>query len=174
MINSVVESMNNIVIDTNPLIYIYHDVPDAGKDYAVLLGELAKKNVLLIPKIVYGELALIFEGENELNEFLSDTGIIIGEMTPGSYVIAAKRWETYNKRRELMCAKCGKKLEQLICTNCNARITFRQHILSDFLIGAYAFQMKGHNLITNDRGYFSTYYPELNIITAHQEPPSLA
>jgi len=52
--------MNNIVIDTNPLIYIYHDVPDAGKNYAVLLGELAKKNALLIPKIVYGELSLIF------------------------------------------------------------------------------------------------------------------
>jgi len=26
--------MNNIVIDTNPLVYIYHDVPDFGKNYA--------------------------------------------------------------------------------------------------------------------------------------------
>jgi len=174
LINSVVEPMNNIVIDTNPLIYIYHDVPDAGKKYAVLLGELAKKNALLIPKIVYGELSLIFEGESELNEFLSDTGIIIGEMTPESYVIAAKRWETYNRRRVLMCAKCGKKLEQLICTNCNSRIKIRQHILSDFLIGAYALQMKGSNLITNDRGYFSTYFPELNIITAALEASPLS
>ena len=165
MINSVVEPMNNIVIDTNPLIYIYHDVPDVGKNYAVLLGRLTKKNALLIPKIVYGELSLAFEGEKELNEFLGDTGIIIGEMTPESYVIAAKRWETYNRRRVVMCAKCGKKLEQLICTNCNSRIKIRQHILSDFLIGAYALQMKGSNLITNDGGYFSTYFPELNIIT---------
>ena len=174
MISSVVEPMNNIVIDTNPLVYIYHDVPDAGKNYAVLLGELSKKNALLIPKIVYGELSLIFESENELNEFLSETGIIIGEMTPESYVIAAKRWETYNRRRVLMCSKCGKKLEQLLCTKCNSRIKIRQHILSDFLIGAYALQMKGSNLITNDRGYFSTYFPELNIITARQEASSLS
>lgn len=166
--------MNNIVIDTNPLIYVYHDVPDVGKNYAVLLGRLAKKNALLIPKIVYGELSLAFEDEKELNEFLGDTGIIIGEMTPESYVIAAKRWETYNKRRVVMCAKCEKKLEQLICTNCNSRIKIRQHILSDFLIGAYALQMKGSNLITNDGGYFSTYFPELTIITATLEAPSLS
>ena len=81
--------MNSIVIDTNPLIYIYHDVPDFGRDYAVILGRLAKKNALIIPKIVYGELSLTFENEKELNEFLSDTGIIIGEMKPESYVIAA-------------------------------------------------------------------------------------
>ena len=164
--------MNNIVIDTNPLVYIYHAVPDFGKNYAVLLGKLGKKNALLIPKIVYGELSLVFEDEKELNDFLSDTGIIIGEMKPESYVIAAKRWETYNKRRVLMCTKCGKKLGKLICKKCNSGIKIRQHILSDFLIGAYALQMKGKNLITNDRGYFSSYFPELNIITANQQDSS--
>ena len=161
--------MNSIVIDTNPLIYIYHDVPDFGRDYAVILGRLAKKNALIIPKIVYGELSLTFENEKELNEFLSDTGIIIGEMKPESYVIAAKRWEAYNRRRVLMCAKCGQKLEKLVCRNCDSEIKIRQHILSDFLIGAYAFQMEGRNLVTNDSGYFSTYFPELHIITASQK-----
>ena len=164
--------MNNIVIDTNPLVYIYHAVPDFGKNYAVLLGKLGKRNALLIPKIVYGELSLAFEDEKELNDFLSDTGIIIGEMKPESYVIAAKRWETYNRRRVLMCTKCGKKLGKLICKKCNSGIKIRQHILSDFLIGAYALQMKGGNLVTNDGGYFSTYFPELNIITASQQGSS--
>ena len=102
--------MNNIVIDTNPLVYIYHGVPDFGRKYAVLLGQLGKKNTLLIPKIVYGELSLVFEDEKELNDFLSDTGIIVGETKPETYVTAAKRWETYNRRRVLMCTKCGKKL----------------------------------------------------------------
>jgi predicted nucleic acid-binding protein len=165
--------MNSIVIDTNPLIYIYHDAPDFGRDYAVLLGRLVKKNALIIPKIVYGELSLAFENEKELNEFLSDTGIIIGEMKPESYVIAAKRWEAYNKRRVLMCPKCGKKLGKIVCRNCDSEIKMRQHILSDFLIGAYAFQMEGSNLVTNDGGYFSTYFPELNIITASKQVPPL-
>ena len=164
--------MNSIVIDTNPLVYIYHNVPDFGKNYAVLLGKLGTRNALLIPKIVYGELSLVFEDEKELNDFLSDTGIIIGEMKSESYVIAAKRWETYNRRRVLMCTKCGKKLEKLICKKCNSGIKIRQHILSDFLIGEYALQMKGRNLITNDGGYFSSYFPELNIITASQQGSS--
>ena len=164
--------MNNIVIDTNPLVYIYHGVRDFGKKYAVLLGELGKKNTLLIPKIVYGELSLVFEDEKELNDFLSDTGIIVGETKPETYVTAAKRWETYNRRRVLMCTKCGKKLGKLICKKCKSEIKIRQHILSDFLIGAYALQMKRANLITNDAGYFSSYFPELNRITASQQSPS--
>jgi len=138
----------------------------------VLLGELGTRNALLIPKIVYGELSLVFEDEKELNDFLSDTGIIIGEMKSESYFIAAKRWETYNRRRVLMCTKCGKKLGKLICKKCNSGIKIRQHILSDFLIGAYALQMKGRNLITNDGGYFSSYFSELNIITASQQGSS--
>lgn len=161
--------MNNIVVDTNPLLYIYHNVSNVGRNYAALLGELAKKNSLFIPKIVYGELSLAFEDEKELNEFLNDTGIIIGEMTPQSYGIAAKRWEMYNQRRVITCAKCGKKIAKLICANCNATIKIRQHILGDFLVGAYALQMKGGGLVTSDKGYFSTYFPELNIISACHE-----
>jgi len=164
--------MDNIVIDTNPLVYIYHAIPKFGKKYAILLGELAKKNTLLIPKIVYGELSLIFMDEKELKDFLSDTGIVVGEIKPETYVTAAKRWEIYNKRRTLMCPRCGKKLEKLICKKCNSAIKIRQHILTDFLIGAYALQMEGGNLITNDAGYYSSYFPELNLITADQEIPS--
>ena len=164
--------MNNFVIDTNPLVYIYHGVSNFGKKYAVLLGELSKGNTLLIPKIVYGELSLAFENEKELNDFLNDTGIIVGEANPETYVTAAKRWETYNRNRVLMCTKCGEKLGKLVCKKCKSRIKIRQHILSDFLIGAYALQMKGRNLITNDKGYFSSYFPELNIIAAGRQSSS--
>jgi len=37
LISFVAEPMNNIVIDTNPFVYIYHNVPDSGKNYTVLL-----------------------------------------------------------------------------------------------------------------------------------------
>ena len=72
-----VELMNSIIIDTNSLVYIYHAIPDLGKNYATLLGELAKKNILIMPKIVYGELSLVFRDDKELSAFLKDTGIII-------------------------------------------------------------------------------------------------
>lgn len=166
LINFVVELMSNVVIDTNPLSYVYNAVPDLGKKYAILLGELARKNVLHVPKIVYGELSLIFRDCRELNAFLSDTGIIIGEIEPETYALAAKRWEVYSKRRKLMCQRCKTNFGKLICKKCKCEIKIRQHILTDFLIGAYALQIKGRKIVTGDTGYYSSYFPELNIITA--------
>lgn len=158
--------MDNIVIDTNPLVYIYHAVPIFGKKYVDLLGELSQKNILLIPKIVYGELSIIFGSDKELDRFLNDTGIIIGDINPKAYITAAKRWEVYNKRRILMCPKCGKKLGKLTCRKCGVEIRIRQHILTDFIIGAYTLQMDKKQLVTNDAGYYGSYFPELTIITA--------
>lgn len=158
--------MNSIIVDTNPLAYIYHAIPDFGKSYTTLLGELARKNILVIPKIVYGELSLIFRDDRELDAFLKDTGMVIGEMKPVAYVTAAKRWERYNKRRVLMCQRCGKKLGRLICERCGTEIKIRQHVLTDFLIGAYALETKGRNIVTHDLGHYSSYFPELNIISS--------
>lgn len=158
--------MDNIIIDTNPLVYIYHDIPGLGEKYASLFGELSRKNILVIPKIVYGELSLIFLNVGELDTFLEDTGIIISEIKPASYITAAKRWARYNKHRVLMCHRCGEKAGQLKCAGCGTELKFRQHILTDFLIGAFALETKGRNIVTHDAGYFSSYFPELNIITS--------
>ena len=84
--------MSSIVIDTNPLAYIYAGIRDLGKTYAVLLGDLSKSNTLLIPKIVYGELSLIFRNESDLIGFLTDTGIVVGDMSTEAYAVAARRW----------------------------------------------------------------------------------
>ena len=82
--------MNSIVVDTNPLVYVYDGVPKFGRLYADLLGNLSARYTLVIPKIVYGELSLIFRHANQLNHFLSDTGIIIAEIDPETYLVAAK------------------------------------------------------------------------------------
>ncbi len=158
--------MSSIVIDTNPLAYIYAGIRDLGKTYAVLLGDLSKSNTLLIPKIVYGELSLIFRNETDLTGFLTDTGIVVGDMTPEAYVVAAKRWDAYNKRRVLLCHRCGAKLPKLACEQCGSPIKIRQHVLSDFLIGAYALRMQDRTIVTHDAGYYATYFPELKIVSA--------
>ncbi|CAN2046992.1 PIN domain-containing protein [Candidatus Magnetomoraceae bacterium gMMP-1] len=158
--------MNSVIIDTNPLVYIYNAVPKVGYEYAVLLDRLGKSNILYIPKIVYGELSLIFQDIDELNSFLIDTKITIGEIHSSTYIKAAERWQNYNKRRILMCHRCGKKIKRMSCKKCNSEIKIRQHILSDFLIGAYALETEEKSLVTNDAGYYTTYFPELNIITS--------
>jgi hypothetical protein len=158
--------MNSIAVDTNVLVYIYNGIPNYGRHYAELLGDLSAKYNLVIPKLVYGELSLIFSAAKQLNSFLSDTGIIIGDIEPKAYLIAAKRWDQYNKRRVLICQKCGKKVQKLICRECGGEIKIRQHILTDFIIGAYALQTEEKKIVTSDRGYYSTCFPELTIIAA--------
>ena len=158
--------MSSIVVDTNPLAYLYAGIPDLEKKYALLLDDLSKNNTLLIPKIVYGELSLIFRNERDLIGFLTDTGIVVGDMTPEAYVVAAKRWDASNKRRVLLCHRCGAKVQKLACEQCGSPIKIRQHVLSDFLIGAYALEMQARTIVTHDAGYYSTYFPELKVVTA--------
>ncbi len=157
--------MDNIVVDTNPLVYIYNAVPELGKGYATLLGKISEKNILIIPKIVYGELSLIFHDINELDTFLNDTGIIISEISQSSYPVAAERWAKYNKRRSLICYRCGWKPGSLKCGKCGATLRYRQHILTDFLIGAFAIANKNKKIVTHDSGYYNTYFPELSIVS---------
>jgi predicted nucleic acid-binding protein len=159
------DPMNSVIVDTNVLVYIYRGVPNIGKKSAEMLGDLSTRFNLVIPKLVYGELSLIFSSSKQLNRFLSDTGLIIGDIEPAAYIVAAKRWNKYNKRRVLICQQCGEKIEKLICKSCNAQIHIRQHILTDFIIGAYALQTSERKLVTNDKGYYSTYFPELEIIS---------
>ncbi|MCP4752519.1 MAG: PIN domain-containing protein [Proteobacteria bacterium] len=154
------------MVDTNPLVYIVNAIPDIGEKYAVLLGELSQKNTLIIPKIVYGELSLAFDSNEELNDFLNDTGIVISEISQETYAKAARIWQAYNKRRILLCQSCGSTLEKLVCRKCHKEIKIRQHILPDFLIGAFAMEMDGKCLVSGDKGYYSTYFPELNILSA--------
>jgi predicted nucleic acid-binding protein len=157
--------MNSVIVDTTVLVYIYSGTPNMGREYAELLGDLSTKYNLVIPKLVYGELSLVFNTSKQLNTFLSDTGLIIGDIEPEAYLIAANRWDKYNKRRVLICPKCGKKIEKLICKACSAGVHIRQHILTDFIIGAYALQTSERKLVTHDKGYYSTDFPELTIIS---------
>lgn len=158
--------MNSIVVDTNVLVYIYGGTPNFGRDYAELLGNLSSKYSLVIPKLVYGELSLIFSSTKQLYSFIGDTGIIIGDIEPQAYVLAAKRWYKYSQRRVLICQSCGKKIKKLTCKECGDGIKIRQHILTDFIIGAFALQTEEQKIVTNDKGYYSTYFPELTIVTA--------
>ena len=156
--------MECLVIDTNPIVYIYNGVPGAGSQYAVLFDKLSRKHNLVIPKIVYGELSLMFDSMMEINAFLTDTEIEIKDIPVKCYVEAAARWQKYNQRRILMCHDCGKKIGDILCKTCGAVIKIRQHILADFLIGAFASEMEGTTIVTNDKGYYKTYFPELKII----------
>jgi len=150
-------------IDTNILLDIL--IPDA--EYAQRSKELIdiyhEKGQLMICEIVYSELASQFLSASELKSFLNETYIRLVNSNESALVLAGEKWKHYTRSRpdKLQCPSCGKKVS-VHCPECRKDISFRQHIISDFIIGAHAL-VKADILLTRDRGFYRTYFPNLKI-----------
>jgi hypothetical protein len=150
-------------IDTNILLDIL--IPDA--EYAQRSKELIdayhEKGQLMICEIVYSELASQFPSDIELKSFLNETYIRLVNSNESVLVLAGEKWKHYTKSRsdKLQCPSCGKKVS-VHCPKCRKGISFRQHIISDFIIGAHAL-VNADILLTRDRGFYRTYFPDLKI-----------
>ena len=134
-------------IDTNILLDIL--IPDEryAESSKSLIEKFKEKGRLQICEIVYSELASQFPLSEELELFLQDTGINLQHSNRKSLSIAGERWEKYAAGRS----------QSLQCSNI---ISCRQHIISDFIIGANALA-HADLLLSRDRGYYKTYFKEL-------------
>jgi hypothetical protein len=76
---------------------------------------------------------------------------------------ASRAWKDYivNKKEEVLCSSCGNE-QKVLCISCGNVISGRQHILSDFLIGAHA-KIQADQIITRDRGFYRSYFQDLDI-----------
>lgn len=156
-------------IDTNILLDILASDEEHLLKSKKLIEMYNEKGSLIISEIVFAELASQFSSEKIIKEFLSETSIRLIHSSEKSLSLAGERWREYSKRRQdkLQCPSCGKKMS-LHCPGCNKNISFRQHIISDFIIGAHAL-LHAESLLTRDRGFYRTYFKDLK--TA-QEPAS--
>ncbi|MEW6067133.1 MAG: type II toxin-antitoxin system VapC family toxin [Nitrospirota bacterium] len=151
-------------VDTNILLDIL--IPDKihFQKSKRLLDEYVQMGQLIICEIVYAELASQFSSEKELKDFLSDTGIRLVHSTVETLCKAGERWKSYSKSKKqaLQCPQCGT-TASVICHKCHSSIVFRQHILSDFIIGAHALH-HAELLLSRDRGFYRTYFKDLKVL----------
>ena len=153
-----------LAVDTNILLDIL--IPGTPHLQASLqcLMRTEPNDELIICEAVFAELGSQFLSFQDLKKFLHDTGIRLVSSSEESLCDASAAWKRYSLRKKDMvtCPACGKS-QRSVCSFCNETISRRQHILSDFLIGAHA-KIQANGLITRDRGFYRTYFQDMNII----------
>jgi hypothetical protein len=152
-------------VDTNILLDLL--IPNAA--YVArsreLLYETHNQGRLIISEAVYAELAGQFAAKRLLDVFLLDTGIRLEHSTGDALHRASVAWQQYAKRRPLAlhCPQCGRPVK-IVCANCQETIRMRQHILTDFLVGAHA-EVLADCLLSRDRGHYRRYFPTLKVLS---------
>lgn len=151
-------------VDTNVLVDILIDDPRQALSRQ-LLKEARSQGYLIIAPVVYAELSALFGKQQKLEEFLDAAGI--RKMEPfgeKALWLAGEAWKLYNKRRpqRLVCPRCGRETE-VFCPGCQKKILTRQHILTDFLVGAHA-RAHANQLLSHDLGFIRSYFPELRCL----------
>lgn len=153
-------------VDTN----ILFDILIPGEPHAETSKNLLDKHLasgkLILCEVVFAELAAQFPSEQELKLFLAETGMRLVPSNEKSLHIAGTRWAKYakrSKRNQFSCAECGKSFS-MHCPHCNALVTKRQIVLSDFLIGAHALE-QADCLLSRDLGIYKSNFSDLKIVS---------
>ena len=149
-------------VDTNILLDVL--IPDAphGDESEGTLAEALRAGAVVISDPVYAELAVHFPEQEALDRFLADTGLRLESSKADALYRAGRAWSVYIRRRPaLACPQCGAR-PKLKCDKCGASVQPRQHVVADFMIGAHAV-VQADQLLTRDRGYYATYFPELTL-----------
>jgi hypothetical protein len=147
------------VVDTSALLALLY--PDDGHNERAVAGltEAAEAGELLVNETIYAELAAdsTFETREDLEYFLSDTGITVETPPQTATFRAGESYGSYLDRRgeTLQCPACGHETT-VECPDCGTTLSARQHLPADFLIGAHA--ETADRLLTFDSGFYREYF----------------
>jgi len=127
-------------VDTNVILDVAAGDPVHSSDSESLLIRALDSGSLVIGDVVYAELAPQYESRQLLDQALSGLGIRIVNSDLDVAWLAGRKWYEYRSAGGS-----------------------RQRLLADFLVGAHAV-LKADCLLSRDRGFYRTYFPELKML----------
>jgi predicted nucleic acid-binding protein len=128
-------------IDTNVLLDIFLPENKFTEPSANLIRRAYDEGALIICEIVYSELVPQFPNKNLLHRTLETISVTLSPMNADVAFLAGRKWSEYRKSG-------GQ----------------RRRIITDFLIGAHA-SKRADRFLTRDRGFYSSYFPDLKILS---------
>ncbi|MDE0244641.1 MAG: type II toxin-antitoxin system VapC family toxin [Gammaproteobacteria bacterium] len=124
-------------MDTSVLLDVFLPDDQHGEQSKQRLQAAYDTGAIIVCDIVYAELAAMFRDRAELDGALQAINVSASPITTTIAYEAGLRWKRYRDAGGP-----------------------RKRIISDFLIGAHALEV-AEAFLTRDRGFFSTYFPEL-------------
>ena len=148
-----------ITVDSNILLSVFSKDSLYKKSAALL--EKYCSHEYIINDCIYLEVGVHFPNLKELDVALNTLEIRLIEAHERNYNATVNAWINYLKKKKFVCPSCGKTINP-ICPNCKYRLSFRQRILTDFLIAGFA-SANSNGIITLDPTYYKNYFPRLKI-----------
>ena len=124
-------------VDTSVLLDVFLRDARYGPASRRTLREAYDAGGLVICEIVYAELAGAFERRAALDQALREINVLVSPIDADIAYDAGRRWRRYREAGGP-----------------------RDRIITDFLIGAHALRA-AEGFLTRDRGFFSSYFPEI-------------
>jgi hypothetical protein len=148
-----------ITVDSNVLLSIF--IKDTIYQQSSLLLEKYSSNEFIINDCIYLELGVNFKNFQKLDDTLNILEVNVIKQHEIDYNAILHAWTSYLSNKKFVCPSCKKAIHP-ICPKCKRPQSFRQRILTDFLIGGFAVK-KSDGIITLDPAYYKNYFPELTI-----------
>ncbi|MCP4627724.1 MAG: hypothetical protein GY850_30030, partial [bacterium] len=119
-------------------------------------------NEYIINDCIYIELGVYFKHLEELDEVLTALEVVLIRKCEINYDLLLNAWMRYLKKKTFVCPSCRKTILP-VCPECRRPQSFRQRILTDFFIGAFA-AANSDGILTLDPQYYKNYFPDLTIL----------
>lgn len=124
--------------DTSILLDIFLHDERHGATSRKWLVEAYDAGAIIVSTVVYAELAPAFPDREALDRALREVNVVVSPIDSDMAHDAGRRWGRYREAGGS-----------------------RDRIITDFLIGAHA-AAASDRFLTRDRGFFSSYFPELD------------